>query len=221
MDLPELFVINLGILVVHQDAKDASQSGFLTLEYPMAELLRRSKQELNLGFQDPEQFARPQPSLFNVPEILMADRWPPDDSLIVPRDPSLHIEIRQEVPQIMTECVGESIDLLQDVLAKERGLHSDVIQLGEKAVGAANMLVRTIHDVGTSCVPHYIKFSWVELVLSLAVSSLNHVFGELLHHIEGTWTIKSDTFHIPEVQVHVTIVNTKFSKIGPKRVPSN
>lgn len=121
----------------------------------------------------------------------------------------------------MTECVGESIDLLQNVLAKKRGLHSDMIQLWEEAVGAANMLVRTIHDVGTSCVPHYIKFSWIELVLGLAVTSLNYVFGELLHHIERTWTIKSDSFHIPEVQVHVTIVNTKLSKIGSKRVSSN
>jgi hypothetical protein len=146
----------------------------------------------------------------------VGDRWPPDDSLIVPRDPSLHIEIGQEVPQIMTERVGESIDLLQDVLAKERGLHSDMIQLGEEAVGPANMLIRTIHDVGTSCVPDYIKFSWVKLMLGLAVSSLYYVLGELLHHIECTWTIKSNTFHIPEIQVHVTIVNTKFSKIGPQ-----
>ena len=53
MNLPELFVINLGILVVHQDAKDASKSGFLTLEDPMAELLRGSKQELDLGFENP------------------------------------------------------------------------------------------------------------------------------------------------------------------------
>jgi len=53
VDLPELFVINLGILIVHQDAEDASQGGFLTLEDPMAELLRRSKQELDLGLEDP------------------------------------------------------------------------------------------------------------------------------------------------------------------------
>ena len=108
----------------------------------------------------------------------------------------------------MAERVGERINLVQDVLAKEGGLHSDMIQLGEEAVGPSNMLVRTVHDVGTSCVSDYIKLSWVKLVLGLAVSSLNHVLGELLHHIERTWTIKSDTFHIPKVQVHVTIVHT-------------
>ena len=53
VNFPELFVIDLGILVVHQDAKDASESGFLTLEDPMAELLRGSKQELDLGFENP------------------------------------------------------------------------------------------------------------------------------------------------------------------------
>ena len=61
----------------------------------------------------------------------MADRWPPYNSLIVPRDPSLHIEIREEVPEIMTECVSEGIDLLKDILSKERGLHSDMIHLWE------------------------------------------------------------------------------------------
>ena len=138
----------------------------------------------------------------------MADRWPPYNSLIVPRDPSLHIEIREEVPEIMTECVSERIDLLKNVLAKERGLHADMIHLREEAVGPPNMLVRTIHDVGASCVSDYIQLSWVKLVLGLAVSSLHHVFGELLHHIERAWTIKSDAFDIPKVQVHVTIVHT-------------
>lgn len=83
-----------------------------------------------------------------------------------------------------------------------------MIQLGEEAVGPSNMLVCTVDDVGTSCVSDYVQFSWVKLVLRLAVTSLNHVLGELLHHIESTWTIKSDTFHIPKVQVHVTIVHT-------------
>jgi hypothetical protein len=96
-----------------------------------------------------------------------------------------------------------------------------MIQLGKEAVGPSNMLVRTIHDVWASCVSDYIQLSWVKLMLGLAVSSLNHVLGELLHHIKRTWTIKSDTFHIPKVQVHMTIVNTKFSKIGPQRVSSN
>ena len=52
MNLPELLVIDFSILVVHENAQDASECGLLAFEDAMTKLLGGAKEVLDLGLED-------------------------------------------------------------------------------------------------------------------------------------------------------------------------
>ena len=156
MYLPELLIVNLRILIVQQDPQDAGKCGLLAFKDAMTQLLRGAEEILDFAFQDTQEPAGAHTGLFDVPEVLMTDRGPPDYSLVVLWEPRVNIEIWQEIPQVMTQGVGECIYLVKDALAQEGALHADMIYLGEKSVRPADMLVRTIHNVGASCISYNI-----------------------------------------------------------------
>jgi hypothetical protein len=83
-----------------------------------------------------------------------------------------------------------------------------MIKFGKQPIRYTNMLIGTVNHVRAGSVPDNVELTRIKLMLDVLIIGLDHVFGELLHHIQGTRAVKGHSFYVFKIQIHVTIVNT-------------